>query len=294
MKRLLSIVLSLCLLITTPVYAMESEGEESDATSTLVTRRIDLKSDSTVRLDILYGEVIDCKVDAVTVPKYSTNDNYYQFKAPYGTHYIHLTCSADTVFDVTITPLDIKPYLEYSDITVLNGFSAKNSVLNANAPVYYKSSDINVFITDAEGNITTRGIGTADLIAEVGPTVLKCKVTVKDNKYKGRKLKLSDCSTFAMVSKAYSLYYTPTGLCIKYTVGNNTSKVITSHTPKLTIYDKSNKALCTSVLPTVNKNIKAYSTKNFKLYVDYKDLPDDVINLTSCKPSISIRCTYKN
>lgn len=294
MKRLLSIVLSLCLLMTTPVYATESEGEEFDQASTLVTRRIDLKSDSTVRLDILYGDVLDCKVDAVTVPKYSTKDNYYQFKAPYGTYYIYLTCSADTVFDVTITPLDIKPYLEYSDITVLNGFSAKNSVLNANAPVYYKSSDINVFITDAEGNITTRGIGTADLIAEVGATVLKCKVTVQDNKYKGSKLKLSDCSTFAMVSKVYSIHYTPTGLCVKYTVGNNTSKVITNYTPKLTLYDKSNKVLCSTVLPTVNKSIKAYSTKNFKLNVAYKDLPEDVINLTSCKPSMSIRCTYKN
>lgn len=280
--------------MTTPVYATESKGEEPSSTSTSVTRRIDLKADSTVRLDILYGEVMDCKVGTVTIPKYSDKENYYQFKAPYGTHYIYLTCSADTVFDVTITPLDIKPYLEYSDITVINGFSAKNCVLNANAPICYKSSDIGVFSTDAEGNIITRGVGTADLIAEVGATVLKCKVTVLANKYKGSKLKLSDCNTFAMVSKVYSVYYTPTGLCIKYTVGNNTSKVIMNHTPKLTLYDKSNEVLYTSELPTLNKSIKAYSTKNFKLYVDYKDLPEDVINLTSCKPSISIRCTYKN
>lgn len=294
MKKLLATVLLFCMLTVTPVYATESENEEPTVSTTFITERVDLKADSTVRIDILQGDITECSVGTKVIPKYSYKDNYYQFRAPYGTHYIMLSCVDDAEYNITVTPLDINPYLEYTEITIVDGFDAKNTVVNANAPVSYLSTDTNVFTVDSNGNITTRNAGEASLVAQVGATTLKCKITVLANKYTATKLKLSDCRSFAMVSRVYALYYTDTGMYVKYTVGNNTNKIITSFTPTLTLYDDKHKITYKSKLPTVTRNVKTYSVSNFKLFIKNKDLPEDVINLTACKPSMSIHCSYKN
>lgn len=294
MKKLLTIVLLLCTLMVTPVYATESANEEPTEPTMYVTERVDLKADSTVRIEILQGDITECSVGTTVIPKYSSKDNYYQFKAPYGTHYIMMSCVDDADYNITVTPLDINPYLEYEEITIIDGYVAKNTVINANAPVRYLSSDTGVFTVDGEGNITTRGAGEADFVAQVGATTLKCKIKVLENKYTASKLKLSDCRTFAMVSRVYAVYYTDTGMCVKYTVGNNTNKIITSFTPTLTLYDNNHKIIYLATLPTMKHNVKRYSVSNFKLFIKNKDLPEDVINLTACKPSMSIRCSYKN
>lgn len=293
MKRLIPIVLAMLLLTVMPVYATESPNEE-ESTSYTVKEKITLRNDSTVTITIVSGSVISCVVDDKVIPQYNSAAPKYKFRAEHGTHTILLNCTEEVDYTIEHTDLDIHPYLAYESINLVQGFTAENHAVNANSFVEYKSSNPDIFTVDDNGNITTVSAGTADFVCYVGTEKLTCPVKVKKNVYKASALKTSECLAFTTTAKVISVAYTDKGATVKVNICNNTPYVIKKLKPTFTLKDNKGDKLLVKTYKTLTKTILPYRAVTISLNVSNKLLPGDLINLTICKPSVSVKYSYKN
>lgn len=293
MKRLISIVLVVLLLTAMPVYATESPNEEEDISYT-VNEKITLRNDSTVTVTVVSGSVISCVVDGKVIPQYNATTPKYEFRAEHGTHTILLNCTEEVDYTIEHVDLDINPYLAYESITLVQGFTAENHVVNANSFVEYKSSNPDIFTVDDNGNITTVSAGTADFVCYVGTEKLTCPVKVKKNVYKASALKTNECPAFTTTAKVTSVAYTDKGATVKINICNNTPYAIKKLKPTFTLKDDKGSKLLVKKYKTLTKTILPYRAVTINLDVTNKSLPSDLINLTVCKPSVSVKYSYKN
>lgn len=167
-----------------------------------------------------------------------------------GTFTLSLTFTEDqSQFDIygVLVPSTATPSLDATNLTITKGFKGKVSVLNAGgAKITYTSSNTAVATVDANGNVTAKKKGTANITVKTSTGYSGvCKVTVKDNVYSKAKTAVSAIPSGSFVVDVYNVSYDSKGnLVIKTRMLNNRGfKAKYLKNLKITVKNKSGKTI---------------------------------------------------
>ena len=159
--------------------------------------------------------------------KYSERGYYiYGFTMPYsstGDYQIKLKFDSDVKYEIAIIQYKNTPVLSNKSITITKGFKKKLSVKDAGGTVKWSSSKKSVATVDSKGKVTAKKKGTATISAKTKDgSVLKCKVTVKDNIYTASKPVVSQVPYGQSIFSVYRMSYDKKGnLILKCRIINN-------------------------------------------------------------------------
>ena len=176
------------------------------------------------------GTCVDSKYISSTDAEWEYNDKYkgydYFYALPYastGDYQIKLNFDSDVVFCETILQEKATPVISNKSITITKGFKKKLSVKDAGGTVKWSSSKKSVATVDSKGKVTAKKKGTATISAKTKDgSVLKCKVTVKDNIYTASKPVVSQVPYGQSILSVYRMSYDKKGnLILKCRIINN-------------------------------------------------------------------------
>lgn len=171
-------------------------------------------------------------IDSWYVSAYSSDWEYsegcyvYGFTMPYsstGDYQIRLNFDSNVGYGIAIIQDKNIPVISNKSITITKGFKKKLSVKDAGGTVKWSSSKKSVATVDSKGNVTAKKKGTATISAKTKDgSVLKCKVTVKDNIYTASKPVVSQVPYGQSILSVYRMSYDKKGnLILKCRIINN-------------------------------------------------------------------------
>lgn len=171
-------------------------------------------------------------IDSWYVSAYSSDWEYsegcyvYGFTMPYsstGDYQIRLNFDSNVGYGIAIIQDKNIPVISNKSITITKGFKKKLSVKDAGGTVKWSSSKKSVATVDSKGKVTAKKKGTATISAKTKDgSVLKCKVTVKDNIYTASKPVVSQVPYGQSIFSVYRMSYDKKGnLILKCRIINN-------------------------------------------------------------------------
>lgn len=171
-------------------------------------------------------------IDSWYVSAYSSDWEYsegcyvYGFTMPYsstGDYQIRLNFDSNVGYGIAIIQDKNIPVISNKSITITKGFKKKLSVKDAGGTVKWSSSKKSVATVDSKGKVTAKKKGTATISAKTKDgSVLKCKVTVKDNIYTASKPVVSQVPYGQSILSVYRMSYDKKGnLILKCRIINN-------------------------------------------------------------------------
>lgn len=223
------------------------------------------------------GTCVDSKYISSTDAEWEYNDKYkgydYFYALPYastGDYQIKLNFDSDVVFCETILQEKATPVISNKSITITKGFKKKLSVKDAGGTVKWSSSKKSVATVDSKGNVTAKKKGTATISAKTKDgSVLKCKVTVKDNIYTGSKPVVSQVPYGQSILSVYRMSYDKSGnLLIKCRYINNIGyRVVKLQNFGVTPKSPSGKVMGSVSVKSMNVNVPSGSAKDITLKI---------------------------
>lgn len=157
------------------------------------------------------------------------------------------------------------PALNQTKATITKGFTKKLSVTDGKVKSW-SSSNPKVATVDKKGKVTAKKKGNATITATLTDgNKLKCKITVKDNKYTARKITVSDVPSGKYSFEAYSASFDKKGnLVVKARYVNCTSHRVSEICDiRVTVKDVNGKTVGTFKQSKKKVSISSGSTKDF-------------------------------
>lgn len=167
----------------------------------------------------------------------------------------------------TPTATPIAPTLDFNNITVTKGFKEKISIANAGgAKLTYTSSNAKVATVDANGVVTGKNTGSADITIKTstGYTLL-CKVTVKKNVYSTAQMSGKDVLAGNVSLGVHNISYDKKGnLVIKAKLVNKSGrKAKYLRKLKITIKNSAGKKIGTFSKKKMTVNLNSGKAKKY-------------------------------
>lgn len=218
-------------------------------------------------------------IDSWYVSAYSSDWEYsegcyvYGFTMPYsstGDYQIRLNFDSNVGYGIAIIQDKNIPVISNKSITITKGFKKKLSVKDAGGTVKWSSSKKSVATVDSKGNVTAKKKGTATISAKTKDgSVLKCKVTVKDNIYTGSKPVVSQVPYGQSILSVYRMSYDKSGnLLIKCRYINNIGyRVVKLQNFGVTPKSPSGKVMGSVSVKSMNVNVPSGSAKDITLKI---------------------------
>lgn len=173
----------------------------------------------------------DMEVDSVQItetdPAWTadSNDVYvngYSGSFAAGDYHVSLTFEKATAFQFSVVADIPETTISNTELTLTAGFTKTLSVKDNNGTVKWASSKPDIASVDKKGIVTAKKAGKCTITASVDGKQLKCKLTVKNNKYTASKLTNSEISHGNASWEAYSAAYNDKGgLVIKFRMVNS-------------------------------------------------------------------------
>ena len=262
-----------------------NEGEKVKLTATIVpsnakNKQVTWTSSDTSKATVSNGEVIAKKGGNVTITAKSSNGYTATCKITILTKTVEVT--GIKVDKTSLT-------LENGDKAIINGIISPSNATDKK--ISWTSSNTNVVIVDQNGNVTTKGVGTATVTAKSSNGLTAtCSVTVKEKTIEVTKVSLDKTSISMQVGDKAILKATisPT---------NATNKTVTwasSDTKIVTVDQKGNitaKGVGTATITVKTSNGK---TATSKITVSKKGINVKVatfnIGMYRCGTNKNVRC----
>ena len=255
---------------------------------------------TTVGLTIL-NQSDEIPIQSDTLPttdpnwKYNSDSGIYKnthtMHIPAGNYILEMNFEEEVNYDLTVSRIPDEAKLNYSKVTITKGFTKQLKAVGSTIKSC-KSSKKSVATVSKTGKITAKGTGTAKITVQLSNgKKLTCNVTVKSNKYIGKKLTISDISYNTYGMKAYSAVFDSKGnLVVKFVIANNSyGKLTTIPDFKITVKDSNKKVVVNYKKSSYGVSVKSYSEKSYTVTIPKSKLKKsaDKIDLRNCKYTIT-------
>lgn len=259
--------------VSVDIYVYDSDGNT-------VLDRILKKSDwEYINTDNVYGCVV-----AQTLSR--------------GDYTLELVFSTDTKYIAAVcygsgSSVSEPATINQTSVTLTAGFQTSLKVQNASGKVSWSSSNGKVALVNSNGMVTAKKAGSAVITAKTADgQSLTCKVTVKANEYKEKRMDISDVEDGCTV-QVYKASYSKNGdLVMKCRVANNTSKKIqTLKNFKVVFKTDAGKTVGTYSAGKKKLSVPAGGVKNFTVVVKKSALKDKNADLR--KGDYTVSGTFK-
>lgn len=197
---------------------------------------------------------------------------YYAFVLPLSTgdYQVKLNFDSGVTYALVVYQAKATPVISNKSVVITKGFTKKLSVKDAGGKVTWSSSKKSVATVDKNGKVTAKKKGTATISAKTTDgTVLKCKVTVKDNVYSASKPVVSEVAYGTSTLSVYKMSYDKSGnLIIKCRFVNNKGyKAIKLTNFGVTAKAPNGKTIGTVSVKSMKVNVPTGSTKDITLKI---------------------------
>lgn len=159
--------------------------------------------------------------------------------------------------------------LSQTSAVITAGFTKKLSVIDGEA-AFWTSSNWEVATVNESGKVTAGKNGTAVITVETtSGQILKCRITVKKNEYKERKITKSDVKLGEFDMRPYKIYFDKKGnLIIKARFINRMSyKVVSLNKIKITVKDTNGKTVGVYKLKKKPTSVKSGFSKDYTFVI---------------------------
>lgn len=259
--------------VSVDIYVYDSDGNT-------VLDRILKKSDwEYINTDNVYGCVV-----AQTLSR--------------GDYTLELVFSTDTKYIAAVcygsgSSVPEPATINQTSVTLTAGFQTSLKVQNASGKVSWSSSNGKVALVNSNGTVTAKKAGSAVITAKTADgQKLTCKVTVKANEYKEKRMDISDVEDGCTI-QVYKASYSKNGdLVLKCRVANNTSKKIqTLKNFKVVFKTDAGKTVGTYSAGKKKLSVPAGGVKDFTVVVKKSALKDKNADLR--KGDYTVSGTFK-
>lgn len=195
--------------------------------------------------------------------KNGTYENKHTMHLPAGDYILEMNFETEVNYDLNLSRISEKTQLNYSKLDLTKGFTKQLKVNNSKIKSC-SSSNKSVATVSNSGKITAKKTGKTTIKVKLanGKT-LSCKVNVKDNKYKAKKIAIKDVVYNTSEMKAYAASFDSKGnLVLKFKLVNNSYGKITnvSHF-KVTVKNSAKKEVISYTKNNFSTNVASYSDK---------------------------------
>lgn len=215
-----------------------------------------------------------------------------------GDYTLELVFSTDTKYIAAVcyssgSSVSEPATINQTSVTLTAGFQTSLKVQNASGKVSWSSSNGKVALVNSNGMVTAKKAGSAVITAKTADgQKLTCKVTVKANEYKEKRMDISEVDDGCTV-QVYKASYSKNGdLILKCRVANNTSKKIqTLKNFKVVFKTDAGKTVGTYSTGKKKLNVPAGGVKDFTVVIKKSVLKDKNADLR--KGNYTVSGTFK-
>ena len=189
---------------------------------------------------------------------------------PVGDYSVVFMSNTTTEYVLYVQAEKPEPEISKTKMTLSVGVKETLTVDNTDEKITWKSSKKSVATVNSKGVVTGKKAGNATITATTeSGVVLKCKVTVKANKFTETKIKLSDVPYGENLFQVYQASYDSKGnLVLKCRLINNEGGTITAlKNLKIKFVTDEGKHIGTYSATTKKINVKDESIKDFTLTI---------------------------
>lgn len=186
-----------------------------------------------------------------------------------GDYKVDVTFDAATEFALYIAAKEADATISNEALTLTAGFSRTLEVTDNTGSVTWESSNKAIATVNGNGKVTGKKAGKCTITATVDGQTLKCKVTVKNNKYTATKLTNSQIPNGQASWEAYSASYASNGdLTIKFRMVNNSGHS-SDYLKNLSVKVKTAEGKTVATYKSSKKNLKVanQSYKDFSITI---------------------------
>lgn len=217
--------------------------------------------------------------------------NKHTMHLPAGDYILEMNFENEVNYDMNLSRISETAKLNYTKLDLTKGFSRQLKV-DGGKIKSYSSSKKNVATVTNSGKIAAKKNGKTTIKVHLtNGTTLSCKVTVKSNKYKAKKIAIKDVVYNTSEMKAYNAAFDSKGnLVLKFKLVNNSYGKITNVSNfRVTITDSSKKKVVSYSKKNYTTNVASYSDKECTVTIPKSALKKNYkkIDLRTAKISIT-------
>lgn len=189
--------------------------------------------------------------------------NRHTMHLPAGDYILEMNFEMEVNYELNLSRISEKAKLNYAKFDLTKGFS-KQLKVDSGKIQSCSSSKKSVATVTNSGKITAKKNGKTTIkVRLTNGTTLSCKVTVKSNKYKAKKIAIKDVVYNTSEMKAYNAAFDSKGnLVLKFKLVNNSYGKITNVSKfKVTVTDSSKKKVVSYSKKNYTTNVASYSDK---------------------------------
>lgn len=232
-----------------------------------------------------------------TDPKWQYNkkngiyNNKHTMHLPAGDYILEMNFENEVNYDMNLSRISETAKLNYTKLDLTKGFSRQLKVDGGKIKSCSSSKKSVATVTNS-GKITAKKNGKTTIkVRLTNGTTLSCKVTVKSNKYKAKKIAIKDVVYNTSEMKAYNAAFDSKGnLVLKFKLVNNSYGKITNVSNfRVTIIDSSKKKVVSYSKKNYTTNVASYSDKECTVTISKSALKKNYkkIDLRTAKISIT-------
>ena len=232
-----------------------------------------------------------------TDPKWQYNkkngiyNNKHTMHLPAGDYILEMNFENEVNYDMNLSRISETAKLNYTKLDLTKGFSRQLKVDGGKIKSCSSSKKSVATVTNS-GKITAKKNGKTTIkVRLTNGTTLSCKVTVKSNKYKAKKIAIKDVVYNTSEMKAYNAAFDSKGnLVLKFKLVNNSYGKITNVSNfRVTIIDSSKKKVVSYSKKNYTTNVASYSDKECTVTIPKSALKKNYkkIDLRTAKISIT-------
>ena len=208
-----------------------------------------------------------------------------------GNYILEMNFETEVNYDLNLSRVSEKTQLNYSKLDLTKGFTKQLKVNNSKIKSC-SSSNKTIATVSNSGKITAKKTGKTTIKVKLtNGKILSCKVNVKDNKYKAKKIEIKDVVYNTSEMKAYAASFDSKGnLVLKFKLVNNSYGKITNISQfKVSVRDSAKKEVISYTKNNFCTNVASYSDKECTVKIPKSALKKNYkkIDLRTAKFSIT-------
>ena len=209
--------------------------------------------------------------------EYHQNTGIYQYthtmNLASGDYILELNFEAEVNYELSVSKISPDPVLKNTKLLVTKGFTSAIKVDGGKIKSCSSANKQIATVTNS-GKVTGKKEGNAKVTVKLtNGKKLICNVSVKSNKYSGKKLTISDTTYNQYGLKVYSAHFDNKGnLVVKFMVANNSYGKLTK-IPKLkiTVKDSKKNVVASFKKNSYTINVNSYKSKSYTIcFCQYK------------------------
>ena len=208
-----------------------------------------------------------------------------------GDYILELNFEAEVNYELSVSKISPDPVLKNTKLLVTKGFTSAIKVDGGKIKSCSSANKQIATVTNS-GKVTGKKEGNSKVTVKLtNGKKLICNVSVKSNKYSGKKLTISDTTYNQYGLKVYSAHFDNKGnLVVKFMVANNSYGKLTK-IPKLkiTVKDSKKNVVASFKKNSYTINVNSYKSKSYTISIPKSSLKKskDKIDVRTCTFTIS-------